>query len=245
MKVGKFLFGTLRGRLILSVAIVHAVMMSIFIIDSVMRQRDALLNQQITDAKSLSQTLSNSAAGWISTHDISGLQELVENQSSYPQLKYAILTDQYGLVLAHTDRTKIGKHIIDLPKEASLKVLNESHELVDVVAPAVLNNILVGWVRIGLDQEETEKQLSKIIIDGLIYTLLAIIIGSLIAWFMGKRITERLYLVQNVMNKVSKGDSSVRAHVTGSDEANLLAKEFNSMLDTSNCLKTLFFHSVQ
>jgi len=227
-----FLFKSLRGRLILSVALVHAVMMSIFIFDSIVRQRKLLLNQQIEDAKRLSQTLSTSAAGWISADDISGLQELVDNQRSYPELMFVILTDELGFVLAHTDRTKNGKYLIDLPKEVALKVLNKTPQLVDVVSPAMLNNVHVGWVRIGLNQNEAEKKLFEITINGVLYTLLAIIIGSIIAWFMGKRITQRLYLVQDTINKVSAGNPSARAQITGSDEATLLAREFNTMLDT-------------
>jgi len=68
MKIGAvrdFLFGTLRGRLIIGVAVVHAVMMTLFITDLTVRQRGMLLDHQERDATALSQTFSTSAALWI------------------------------------------------------------------------------------------------------------------------------------------------------------------------------------
>ncbi|MDK9716517.1 MAG: hypothetical protein OEL57_01245 [Trichlorobacter sp.] len=47
--------------------------------------------------------------------DISGLQELAESQRRYPELQFAILLDMQGRILAHTDRSRIGQHLRDLP----------------------------------------------------------------------------------------------------------------------------------
>ncbi|NOR29416.1 MAG: response regulator [Lutibacter sp.] len=227
-----FLINTLRGRLILSVALVHAVMMTVFIIDLTSRQRELLLDRQLEEAKSLSWALSTSAAGWIASDDIAGLQELVDSQLHYPELIFAILTDEQGLILAHSDKIKKGKFLIDLPNKAELTILNKTPELVDVAVPAILKGNHIGWVRVGLNQKAAEKKLFIITLNGVLYTILAILIGSIIAWFMGKRITQRLYLVQDTINKVSAGNPSARAKIVGSDEATLLAQEFNSMLDT-------------
>ncbi|HEY5513327.1 MAG TPA: hypothetical protein VIK40_06765 [Geomonas sp.] len=61
----RFLFGTLRGRLIIGVAAVHAVMMALFIGDLTARQRAMLLDRQIAEATALSQVLATSSAGWM------------------------------------------------------------------------------------------------------------------------------------------------------------------------------------
>jgi hypothetical protein len=99
--IHNFLFGTLRGRLILGVAAIQAVMMTLFIIDLTMRQRAMLLDRQEEAAKALSQSLSTSAAGWLAANDISGLQELVETQRRYPELIFAILVDESEIGRAH------------------------------------------------------------------------------------------------------------------------------------------------
>lgn len=230
--ISKFLFHTLRGRLILSVALVHAVMMSVFIIDLTARQRAMILDRQVEEATALSRTLSTSAAGWISSDDIAGIQELVDNQRHYPELIFAIIADENGRILAHTDKSKKGLFLQDLPKEVNMSVISKTPDLVDVIVPAMLKGSHVGWVRIGIGQKIAGKKLSAITLNGIFYTFLAILIGSIIAWILGNRITKRLYLVQDTIGKVSKGNSSARTQVTGNDEAALLAKEFNTMLDT-------------
>ncbi|MDD2853889.1 MAG: hypothetical protein PHY09_18530, partial [Desulfuromonadaceae bacterium] len=101
-KLSRFLFSTLRGRLIVSVALVHAIMMALFIVDLTARQRAMLLERQVEEATALSRTLAVSAAGWIAADDIAGLLELVEAQKRYPELLFAMLIDEQGRVLADT-----------------------------------------------------------------------------------------------------------------------------------------------
>lgn len=227
-----FFFGTLRGQLILGVALVHAILMTLFIADLVSRQRKMLRQQQEEHAVALSQSLSTSAAEWLAANDVAGLQELVDAQKRYPELDYAILTDMTGLILGHTDHTRAGQYLLDLPRDKKLTVISKGPDLVDVAAPAMLGGRQVGWIRVGLSQKKASNQLIGITLSGILYALIAISIGTVIAWWMGIRITRRLYAVQDTINIVSKGDSTARSRLTGGDEAAILAKEFDNMLDT-------------
>ncbi len=230
--VRDFLLGTLRGRLILGVALVHAVLMTLFIIDLTVRQRAMLLDRQEEAATALSQSLSTSAAGWLVADDISGLQELVEAQRRYPELIFAILADKGGRILAHTDKSREGQFLLDLPPEVRQKVIIKTPGLVDVAVPAMLGGKHVGWARVGVGQKVAGMKLSKITLSGMLYAVAAIVIGSGIAWVMGRRITQRLYAVQSTINKVRAGSHEARSQISGTDEAALLAREFNAMLDS-------------
>ena len=226
-----YLFGTLRGRLILSVAAVHAVMMALFIGDLTLRQRAMLLDRQSEEATALSQALATSAAGWIAAEDVSGLQELVEAQRRHPALLFALLADKEGRVLANTDPSKRGLYLLDLPGHARQTVLSRTPALVDVVSPAMIGGQQVGWARVGLGQKASSEKLAEITRNGVLYALTAILIGSVIAWFMGRRLTRRLYAVQETINAVRSGDRRARSALVGDDEATALAREFNAMLD--------------
>ncbi|MFH0725825.1 MAG: ATP-binding protein [Pseudomonadota bacterium] len=230
-KLHKFFFGTLRGRLILGVAAVHAVMMTFFIVDLTVRQRVMLLDHQAEEAEALAQSLSTSAAGWIAAADVSGLQELVETQRLYPELVFAMLVDKQGHVFAHTDRSRLGAYLLDLPQDVRRTVISKTPALVDVAVPAILGGRHVGWARIGIGHKAASQKLESIMMSGVFYALTAILIGSLIAWFMGLRITRRLYVVQATINKVRAGDHAARSHLEGDDEATSMAREFNAMLD--------------
>jgi PAS domain S-box-containing protein len=229
--LSRFLLGTLRGRLIIGVALVHAVMMTLFVADLTERQRTMLLERQIEEATALSQALATSAAGWIAADDISGLQELVEVQRRYPELLFATLVDNEGRVLADTDKSKRGLHLLDLPGEPSQTVFSSSPALVDVATPSIIGGRHVGWARVGIGQKTAGEKLAGIIRNGVIYALAAILIGSVIAWFMGRGITRRLYAVQETIDAIRSGNRLARSPLTGTDEAALMAREFNAMLD--------------
>ncbi|MFH0726925.1 MAG: ATP-binding protein [Pseudomonadota bacterium] len=226
-----FLTGTLRGRLIIGVAAVHAVMMALFIGDSTVRQRAMLLDRQIEEATALSQALATSAAGWIVADDISGLQELAEAQRRYPEILFAILADEAGRVLADTDKSKQGLYLLDLPRDVHQTVLSKTPALVDVAIPAMIGGRHVGWARVGIGQKAAGEKLAEITRGGVVYALAAILIGSVIAWFMGRRITRRLYAVQETIDAVRSGNHLARSSVSGVDEAAVMAHEFNAMLD--------------
>jgi PAS domain S-box-containing protein len=228
-----FLFGTLRGRLIVSVAAVHAVMMALFVSDLTMRQRAMLLDRQEEEATALSRALATSAAGWIVANDIAGLQELTDAQRYYPELLYTIITDAHGRVLAQGDhlQSQKGLYLLDLPRDVRQTVLAKTPLLVDVVTPAQLGNRHVGWVRVGIGQRTNAAKLAQITRSGVLYALAAILIGSIIAQVMGSRITRRLYAILETINQVRAGDGQARAPVIGGDEVSVMAKEFNAMLE--------------
>ncbi|MFH0821887.1 MAG: PAS domain S-box protein, partial [Pseudomonadota bacterium] len=227
----RFLLGTLRGRLIIGVAAVHAVMMTLFICDLTVRQRAMLLDRQVEEATGLSQALATSGAGWIAAADISGLQELVEAQRRYPEILFAILADEQGRVLADTDKSGRGRYMLDPLSEAHPTVLSRTPALVDIAVPAMIEGRHVGWARVGIGQKAAGEKLAQITRSGVVYALAAILIGSVIAWFMGRWITRRLYVVQETIEAVRSGNRPARSSLAGTDEAAVMAREFDSMLD--------------
>ncbi len=203
--------GSVRRQLVFGVAAVHAVMMSLFVWDLSLRQRDFLLERQAEQAQSMVQTLALSAASGLLARDVSGLQELVNSQSSSPE----VVSDKGQLPGA-------GKQP---------RLLSHSRVLADAVLPILVNGRLVGWSRVGLSQGKTAAKLDAVTRDGLLYTGAAILIGALLALWMGSRLTARLYVIRRVADAVRAGDSAVRVPPLGDDEAGRLGQDFNVMLD--------------
>ena len=233
----QLLAGTLRRQLIVGVAAVHAVMMALFVWDLTSRQQAMLLDQQTEHATALAQSIATSSAGWLRARDYYGLQEIVVAQSRYPELLFAMILDREGRIVAHSDTGYLNQYVADLPRagaevrEGQVDILSHTPELVDVVAPVVLAGSQVGWVRVGLGQQAISARLHAITRDGILYALAAIVIGSLLAWFMGTHLTRRLWRLQQVSSAVEGGESKLRAEVSGSDEAAALTRAFNDMLD--------------
>jgi len=230
-KLHGLFFGTLRRQLIFGVAVVHALMMTLFIGDLTLRQKALLLERQTDQAIALSATLATSSAGWLAANDLSGLQELVEAQKRYPELIFAMLVDTEGRILADTQTSRRGFYLHDLPPDSHQTIISRTPTLVDTIVPAMIGNRQVGWARVGIGQQDGSRKLAEITRNGIFYALATIVIGSIIAWLMGRRITRKFYLVQQTIDAVSAGDRQVRSSVFGDDEAAVMAREFNNMLD--------------
>jgi PAS domain S-box-containing protein len=222
---------TLRRQLIIGMALIVALMMSLFVCDLTRRQGTMELEQQSEEAGALARSVSISAAAWVASRDLSGLQEIVDGVSHYPDMRYSIVLDRRGQVLAHSDPTRRGLYLTDLPQTAKLTVLQRTAHLVDVTSPVMLGNHHIGWVRIGLAGEAINAELAQIRRSGLMYTLIGAALSVIFASLAGRYLTRRLNAIQQVADLVISGKSELRAIVPGDDEAAQLARQFNSMLD--------------
>lgn len=220
-----------RAQLILAVAGVHALLMSLFVWDAIARQRAMLRQMQSEQAAAVSQSMATASAGWVAAHDVAGLQEIVEAQGRYPELVFAMVLDRDGLVLAHSDRGRLGYYVRDLPSTPSYTVLARGPELVDAVAPVEIAGRHIGWVRVGLGQRVADAQVAQITRDGMFYASAAIAVGILLAALMGTSLTMRLRRIRRVSEAVSAGRRDARVPNLGGDEIGTLANDFNVMLD--------------
>lgn len=230
--VHKMFFGSLRRQLIFGVAVVNTIMMAWFVTDLTRRQEALFLDRQAEQATALAQSLATASNHWLAAHDISGLQELIEAQRHYPELRFAMLLDREGLILAHTDRSRLGQFVLDLPILVQKVELIRNQAMVDVVVPVMMSGRHVGWARIGLSQLLAGQKVAEITRNGMLYAFVSILFASLIAWLMAKRLTRRLSHIQTVMDEVRSGNNRARSQLGGMDEAADLSAGFNTMLNT-------------
>ena len=228
---GRAFLRTLRGQLILGMALVNALLMLLFVGDVVRRQERMIVLRQVEYTSALSHTLATSCAGWISAQDLSGLQEVIDAQRRYPGLEFAMVLDAWGRILAHSDPTRIGLYLADLPSRPEATVLNQSLRLVDVAVPATIGGTHVGWARVGLNQGSAREALAALKRNAALYVAGAILLSSALAWVLGDRLTRRLRSLQEAADQVHGGDLGIRTQVAGTDEVASLARGFNRMLE--------------
>lgn len=230
--------GSLRRQLILGVSLVHALLMSVFIYELVAREQDFLQQQALDQSSSLARTLAANSVVWTLAHDLAGLEELTGSLKRYPDLHYAMILDPYGQVLAHSQPGIAGLHVLDpasrrlLAAGPELQVLYQGHDLVDVAAPVLAGEELVGWARIGLGQERVQANLEQVVINGLWFTLAAILAGIAFAWFMARGLTRDISTLVRAAESIRQGRGQERARLDRPDELGQLAADFDRMLDT-------------
>jgi len=227
-----------RTQLILGVALVHLLFMTVFIFVMVERQRTFLLDQTMEHVKSLAAQLAANSTPLMITNDVSGLSELVEQRAHYHIVRSMMIVDTEGKVLAHSDTSLLGKYLKDGLSRSLLKAEPKSHVLradsrdFDVAAPILTKSgKCLGWARIIHDRKYVDKSLHSISIHGIIYTLLAILTGSLFATWIGNRLTAELNELSSFAAMVKEGRHDLRVDIPSGYEAGRLAEGFNQMLD--------------
>jgi len=235
--ITRFWMASIRRQLILGIALVHAVLMTIFVFDLVDRQSDFLYEQSIAQAEGLAKTLATTSSSWVLSRDIAGLDEVLQSQAGFPSLRYAMVLTPRGKVIAHIDSSKNNLYLSDkvsqklLNSSAELQTLVSDNALVDLAYPILVEDELIGWARVGIGQEIISDGLLTISRNGIIYTLLAIVVGSVFAYFMAKSLTGSLRHLVNVVEENRLGNREQRTDLNRDDEIGLLGQDFNLMLD--------------
>ncbi len=199
-------------------------------------QRSFLYGAATDRATGLAHALAASSASWVLADDEAGLQEVLEGFSDTPDLKFAFVLSTRGEVLASTNARQIGRYVSDeisrslLASPAEPRILINQPALIDVALPIMVSNRHIGWARVELTQESANTNLRLLGFAGVGFTVLAIIISSLVAVWLGHRLTRRLYHLRRVAESVEKGQRDVRFSVMVEDEVGALAHAFNRML---------------
>ena len=235
--IRRFWTRSIRRQLMLGIAVVHAVLMTIFVVDLVERQRHFLSEQSIAQANSLAKTLAANSRSWLLARDLEGLNEVLQSQTGYPQLRYAMVLTPQGKVVAHTEQDKAGLYLIDeisrslLEKAAEAHLLLADRQLVDTAHPVITNSKLIGWARVGISQEAISTGLMTLTRNGVLYTLLAIFVGSLFALLMARGLTHGLQRLVVVAEGIREGRRDLRSVTERDDEIGRLGNNLNQMLD--------------
>jgi PAS domain S-box-containing protein len=232
----KLRLNTLRSQLIVSIASVNIVVMTLFIMNLKNRQTDFVINLNHDRGVGLSENLASIATSHVAAYELDGLQTLLKTYRKMPGLNYAMVTSYDGIVLAHTNENFLGLRPIDsisttLKPVNATQVLVENNSTFDVASPIVSNNKIVGWARIGLSQTYLSSKLTEIRNRGILYILLSLVAGSLLAIIVAERLSKGLKNLVAVAQKIGKGNRDHRATASKSAEVTQLGIAFNQMLD--------------
>jgi PAS domain S-box-containing protein len=227
---------SLRGRFIIGIALLNAVLMGAFVTDLVSRQKAFLHSHEREDALSYGRSIARVSTTAVLAGDVVALQEGLESFAELGDLRYAFVLDGEGKVLAHTDRSQVGRFAVDevslsLRTAAEPTVLVDSPALIDAAAPILEDGRRVGWARIGVSQQNTAQALVSVVKNGAIYAVIAILAGAAFAAWVARGLTRGLYGLLDVAEATRTGQLDRRAVIRSSDEIGLLASAFNRMLD--------------
>ena len=132
------LAGTLQRQLAVGMLLVVSLLMAAFVADLTRREQALVSQQQSAQASVLVRSVATAAAVWVASRDYAGVQEIVDGFSGYPDLRYLMVLDERGKVLAHSDTRRRGLYLNDLPRTPELTFLSQATHAVDVAGPVLI-----------------------------------------------------------------------------------------------------------
>ncbi len=221
---------TLRFRLMLSVALVHVVLMGIFVADAVREQSDKIQAELYSRGRSLVALTAVASTNALLTEDLGALAEIIHRVKSQPEVVYCEILDSRGRVLGTTYPERLGKVLPLLAARSEHFPLPAGDHVLDLQERIRIADQTIGIVTIGLSTVRMDSALAKTWRDGLFFILTALIVGSGAAWVLSLVTTRGLRNMMEAASKISQGNLDVRVPANSQDEVGMLAAAFNHMV---------------
>lgn len=227
---------SIRAKLIFGVAFVHLVLMTGFVFDLVERQKDFLLNELTRRAIHHADMIAVSTSSWVIADDLVGMEEVLQSSAQDRALRYAAVVGPEGRVLAHTDRKAVGQYLSDeisrsiLSGERKSTIFAGDAQAVHAAAPILVESELLGWSILALDKGGTIQHLQYVTRTGVLYTLIAIAIGTVFAILLARSILRQLRHLLAGVDRLGANKLEPRVPIVSDDEVGRVARAFNSVL---------------
>lgn len=232
---------SLKTHLIVGVTSVHALLMVVFIFDTYIRQSNYIDKNLKEQTENLAHTLTYSSINSVLSKDLQGLSEIIKSQAGLNNLEQILIADINGKILAHSNTSLVGKYLTDIYSQqmlsggkASKYTLFENLHMIDVAAPVIFQNKTHAWVRVRMNKNTTNQALEQLLIDGIIYSFFAVLIGWIVSSIIAKILSKQIIDLANVADQFKKGNRAIRAKSFDTFEVSQLSLFFNEMMETLN-----------
>ena len=233
-RLRRFWSGSIQRQLTIGISLLLAAVMAVFVYDVVSRQDDFLRRQNQEEARALARTLAANSVSWVLASDLAGLQELIQTMRRYPNLRYAMVLDKNGRVLAHTNASLVGRYADDavsrsLATTRMPRILIDSSALIDIAVPVQEDGTYLGWARVSLDRNSVNASLREITRYGAVYAAVAIGLGMLLVVLMVHGLTHDLAQLVRTARRIGAGERGVQSGLSRTDELGELSGAFDAM----------------
>ncbi len=225
----------------LSIAIIFILLATILVLSIVIlsRQRDNLYQQTVQTGKVSLAYFTNNAKDPLLNNQSLQLARLVKDAANVEGLLYAVIVDRDGLVQAHTDLTKLRKPL-DLPPPPKQITREDNYtyyvyqdtkkqQVLDLSGPVTIQDKRLGEVHVGVSLDFISQQIRKESLTVLALSSIIIVLGVVIAIFLGIGFSRPISALVVGTREIGKGNLKYKIQHKSNDELGDLAQAFNYM----------------
>jgi DNA-binding NtrC family response regulator/HAMP domain-containing protein len=195
----------------------------------------ALRKALIGQVENAAQTIALDAADKILVNDLVALQRMLDQQiQSNAALGYILILKD-GQVLAHTFEHGVPAELLG----ANDTVSGERPNLREIVSQKGEYYLDAAWpifggkagvLRLGFSEGHYLRQVTRLLVEIGLFTLIILLIAWIGSLFFVRRITRPLAALVKATQEIDRGETDVRVTVQGQDEIATLATSFNHMV---------------
>lgn len=242
MNLFRTLFSSLKWQLFIGVIALHALLMGMFIYDIVHREYQFIHKEMLVKSSGLSKLIASNSALGILNNDFVALGEVVNQMKELPDFDTVFIMDHNFIIRASNDSSYFNRVAMDSWSQKIQKELTSTQKdgiqkehdgVIDTCVPILIENKTVGYVRMISSTDTIDLQIASLRNKGLLYLLLAITSGALIAWLIVRNLTGRLTLLSEAASQVARQNYDITLPpFSGKDELSQMGRAFSLMIDS-------------
>ena len=220
----------------LIIVTVTIVSFSYFIIN---RQKAQLFDQTVTVGTVSLNYFVNNARIPLIDNDILNLNTLIKEATATEGLRYAVVTDNRGLIRAHTDVDRIGTALASPTPMAPPEIRGDisyfsfvagsGEQMLNLTREVIFQDKILGAVHVGVSLDFIEQLVDKEKGFIIYVTVVMMTVGLAIAVYLGLRFSKPILELVAATEAIGKGDYRHRVELNRQDELGNLATAFNQM----------------
>ena len=235
---------SIKTRLIVNVILIHAILMGLIVYDMLEREHDFMQTQLSAKGHDLTSILASHSSAILLNNDLVALNELIGEMNNIKEFYMSFIIDKDFKVRASnpdkyfnlTLNDKISTELFNSVNSSDSHSYQIIHDgFIDTITKIYVDKIVIGYSRTLLDNRALENELAVITKKGIIYIILAILIGAIFAWMSVRKMTESLNRISDAAKKIAKHDFDVvLPEPKGNDEVSNVVKAFKVMKSSLN-----------
>ncbi len=196
----------------------------------------------LAESMNYASTMAYAAVPHFVANDFAFMKELVSQLGKSSNHTYVCIVDNHNRIMAQSNGSPLGS-LLQIPTPYHTERMGDGEvweytkdgqERIDISYPIKAGDLVLGAVRIGLNNEWREEEIARLRRTILMYLVLAGFIftgGFLLSKWLVHRLVKPILLLKQAADSVGKGDYSESVLVDSKDEIGLLAGSFNRMVE--------------